>query len=249
MFDVDHFKSRLMSSQIAIQSTSQRLHSLISAMLGAGDLGKKSLSQFREAETLYRSVRIACGNELNNSFDIIDDDKTYSREKIKIAELFNILDNGAGYLYAVLRKSDHAYLYKEYKKTMKRTSGCPPAIYIEQSFLNKMQSLCEGQSMGLEGVNICELTRDLVNSKQLLDITEDRTSETYQSYFSGWSFYRGCLIQVLMENYIKLYNTELIMCLPRFLDQQTQLKIRFRGEQLEWESKHEPPPKLDLNVY
>lgn len=241
--DAGYYKNNILTAQIYLQKSNQQIAELIRKFL------RVEYTLFHITEKLYRSIRFECANNINRLLEESNDDSLYKKNKYELSLYLNLMTDGAEYLLALLKTSGNKTLYSTYKKTMTRTKECPSSIYIEQNFLAKMTTLCIGQNLSFSNINICELTEVFQTSKQTLDATIERTDKTYSDYLNAWSSYKGILLHIIAENYIPLYNTELVMCLPRFLDQQTQLKIHFIKERDDWRETHSSVPRLNLNLY
>lgn len=242
-YESEYYKNQLLSIKLKIKDNYQYLNSLVTSFLTA------DINSLTQVETHFNNIRLDTSLHLNKLYRESSNEKIYNANKTMITTFYRLLKNAAEYLLAKLKESTNTKAYETYKKTMTNISECPFAVYIEQSFLTKMTTICQGQSLTRPDVNICSMTHDLQTTKKLFDMNREKTDQTYREYIRAWDNYRSVLLSIITKNYILLYNTELVVCLPRFLDQQTQLQIQFTQELNDWLVQHEAAPRLNLNVY
>lgn len=188
---------------------------------------------------LNNSIRAQIGYLLNNVLLKITDNDIHHKYKDTIKKLIKCLEiiiqirfSCCGRMYLINQRFyEEEYFRLDSIISSSKNVDCREWIYVERNYFSAIANLCDDQNDSRLATHqsLCTLTTRLIAKKSEIDVLDTDDVDLSHQYISTWNNYQTRLLEIIVRNYDELFNTVLVKCLHRFLDQQIQLKITFAG--------------------
>lgn len=174
---------------------------------------------------------------LNHAYDAVKNREKLHQFQRSIKSIYDLIQEVKNSKLCILK--DYVTKYPEKRDLLNELEArlamnkksCGFNVFVEDNFMATLGEICAQHSKRTgEPSELCIAVNELKSAKVKIDTIDSIDFQIYDEYFEVWRKFRGLVFDLVSKNYINLYSTNIVHCLFKYMEQQTQMVVSFREQ-------------------